>query len=414
MTRTHRSAFTATCLLALVVTVPRLASAQAPTSDPRWTAWVGCWGAGPMDALGGALARPVCVVPAGGSAVDIVSIADGRVAARERIDANGEQRPAERDGCTGWQSARWSADGRRVYLRSEHQCAAGVKRSSSGLVAMSPAGEWLDVVSVTSGKDTGVRVIRHREISNPAGLTGLPQDVVSALKAIPASRIDESRTLAVAPIGTADIVEASHQVSDGVVAAWLNDLRQTIAVDAKRLVELANAGVPDRVLDMMVGLAYPQAFAVPPSPTVLGALAGIDDRGAPVARIEPPCSDFSLYGWGSCSPFGYSPFGFAPYGFAPYGYPYSFSQFGYGSFGYFPSSYGGWYANEPAVVIIRPADSGSHGRVINGVGYVAGGSSRGTATSSGSDSSGSSSSGGGGGSVGASSAGDGGRTAQPR
>jgi uncharacterized membrane protein YgcG len=340
----------------------------------------------------------------------MLSISDGRVTSRERIDANGEQRPAERDGCSGWQSARWSADGRRVYLKSEHQCAGGAPRTSSGLVAMTPAGEWLDVVSVTSGKDTGVRVMRHRPITDATALPGLPAEVVAALKSVSAVRVQDSRTLAVAPIGTADIVEASHQVADGVVAAWLNDIRQTIAVNAKRLVELADEGVPDRVLDMLVGLSYPGAFAVPPSPTMVGALAADDDGGGAASIAPLGCADdFSLYGFGSCSPFGYSPFGFASYGYLPYAYS------RYGSFGYLPSLYGGWYAGDPGVVIIRPTDTSSHGRVVNGAGYVSGNSGGGTATTS--NSGGSASSGGGssGGSVGASSAGGGGdRTAHPR
>jgi hypothetical protein len=413
MKRTQTIAgFIAACVLGILVVCPRGAAAQSTAADPRWNTFVGCWASGPLDAFSGSLSRPVCVVPAGGSAVDILSIVDGRVASRERIDANGEQRPTERDGCSGWQSARWSADNRRVFLKSEHQCAGGLQRSSSGLIAMSPAGDWLDVVSVTSGKDTGVRVMRHRPLTDPAALPGLPPEAASALRSIPPSRIQESRTLAIAPIGTADIVEASHQVADGVVAAWLNDIRQTIPVNAKRLIELADAGVPDRVLDMMIGLSYPGAFSVPPSPTMVGALASDEDRGG-VASVEPlGCGyDYSLYGFGACSPFAFSPYGFASFGYLPY----AFSRYGYG--GYAPGIYGGWYAAEPGVIIVRPADTGSHGRVVNGAGYVSGGSG-GTATMSsggGNASSGGSggSSGGGGGSAGASSGG-GDRTAHPR
>src|SRR5262245_10334750 len=106
MTRTRAFQFFTTAVLALSLWMPRAAAAQtATTTDVRWNAWIGCWASGPMDAFAASLSRPVCVIPAGGSAVDILSLADGRVVSRERIDANGEQRPSERDGCKGWQSA---------------------------------------------------------------------------------------------------------------------------------------------------------------------------------------------------------------------------------------------------------------------------------------------------------------------
>jgi hypothetical protein len=302
---------------------PRAASAQSPQADSRWHAWLGCWSSS-QNGLTGAAAR-VCVIPAAGaSAVDIVTLANGRVVSREHIDANGERRASERDGCTGSETARWSADGRRVYVQSEHQCAGGVKRSSDGLIAISPQGEWLDIISVTMGTNTGVRVLRHRATVEP---TDLPADVASTLHSVAPSRIGEARNAAVVPLSITDIVDASHQASAGVVAAWLNDVRQEFAIDAKRLVELADAKVPDRVIDMMVALAYPNAFAVPPSPTTFGSLASSEPGGSrgTFSSVETfdtfDCTnDFSVFGFGGCSPFGYSQFGYLPFGYMSFGY----------------------------------------------------------------------------------------------
>jgi hypothetical protein len=409
-----------------VVLAPGLARAQTPQVDPRWQAWLGCWSAS-QNSLTAAPSR-VCVVPAAGtSAVDLVTLASGRVTAREHIQANGERRASDRDGCTGWETARWSSDGRRVYLQSEHQCAAGVKRTSDGLVTMTPQGDWLDVISVTMSNNTGVRAMRHRPTTEP---TDLPADVASALRAVAPARVKEARTGAVAPITTADIVDASHQVSAGVVAAWLNDIRQDFTIDKQRLIELADAKVPDRVIDMLVALAYPDAFAVPPSPTTAGALA-TSEPGAGGGGFDGfdafdtfDCAGgFSFYGFGACSPFAYSGFGYSPFGYMSYGYlPYSYSQFGYGPFGALVGgSYGGWYATAPTV-IIRPNDAG-HGQVVNGRGYSTGnsGSTATTSGNSGNSSSGSSSSSGspsGGSSASAPSGGGGGgggdRTAHPR
>jgi hypothetical protein len=280
---------------------------------------------------------------------------------------------------------------------------------------MSPQGEWLDIVSVTLGQNTGVRVLRHRPISDPAGL---PEDVSAALQTVAASRLREARTAAVAPLGLADIIEASHQVHSSVVSAWLNDLRQSIAVDAKLLTQLADAGVAAPVIDMMVALAYPDAFAVPPSPTTVGSLVEESARGGgggfdTFTNVDPfNCGfAFSLYGWGGCSPFAYSPFGFSAFGYRPYGYlPYAYSQFGYGPYD-FGGYYGGWYASTPTVAVIGPTDRATHGQVVNGRGYSSGdsGSTSATPTSSNSGSAGSS-----GGSVGSASSGGGDRTAHPR
>jgi hypothetical protein len=397
---------------------PRLASAQTPQVDPRWHAWIGCWSSS-QNGLTGAASR-VCVVPAGTSAVDIITLANGRVASREHVDTNGERRTSQRDGCTGWETARWSNDGRRVYVQSEHQCAAGAKRSSDGLITISPQGDWLDVLSVTMGTNTGVRVLRHRATVEP---TDLPADVAATLHTVPSPRVRDARTAAVAPLGIADIVDASHQASAGVVAAWLNDVRQEFSVDAKRLVELADAKVPDRVIDMLVALAYPDAFEVPPSPTTVGALATNESGGARTGfggldtfdNLEC-ANDFSVFGFGGCSPYAYSPFGYSPFG---YGYlPYSYSRFGYGAFGGFAGAYGGWYDTAP-IVVIRPNDAGTHGQVVNGRGYTSGSSGTSTATSSGAGSSSSSggsssSEGSSGGSASTPSSGGGDRTAHPR
>ena len=418
------------CLVLAGLLAPGVARGQTPQVDPRWHAWLGCWSTS-QNGLSAAGSR-VCVVPAAGtSAVDVVTLANGRITAREHIQANGERQTSQRDGCAGWETARWSSDGRRVYVQSEHQCAAGVKRTSDGLVTMTPQGDWLDVISVTMSNNTGVRAMRHRPATEPADL---PADVASALRTVAPARVKEARTGAVAPITTADIVDASHQVSAGVVAAWLNDIRQDFTIDKKRLIELADAKVPDRVIDMLVALAYPDAFAVPPSPTTAGALAssepaaggggfgGVGVGGFDAFDTFNCAGDFSFYGFGSCSPFAYSGFGYSPFGYMSYGYlPYSYSQFGYGAFGALAGSYGGWYATAP-IVIIRPGDTATHGQVVNGRGYASGnsGSTATTSGSSGSSSSGSSSSGSssGGSSASTPSAGGGGgggdRTAHPR
>ena len=396
----------------LIGAAPARAAAQARQSDARWQPWLGCWTPSPARASVDSEppADQVCVVPAAGtSAVDIVTVSGSRIVSREHVEASGEHRKSERDGCVGWESAEWSSDARRVYLQSEYDCTGSVKRSTTGLIATAANGDWLDLVGVAMRSNIGVRVLRHHA-SVP--LDTLPAEISSAVN-------DRSRTAeglrmasAVWPIGTADIVDASRHVNAAVVEAWLAESRQAFTIDARRLVELADAGVDGRVIDMVVALAYPKVFAIKPSPTAVGALAPREGRsgsfgdlitqGPSVLDCDPYASGLSLYGFDSCSPYGYSRYGMR-YGYSRY------SDL---------SGYGGWYVAGDPVVILRPSGDGgsssaTHGRVVNGQGYSAGSGDSGSTASSGSSGSSSGSSGGGS-SAPASSGGDGGRTAVPR
>jgi len=389
---------------------PRATLAQTAQIDARWQPWLGCWtqAGSAADTLASppTAGRLVCVVPtAGTSAVDIVTVADRRIASREHVEATGARRTSERDGCTGWESAEWSSDGRRVYLLSEYDCAGGVKRSTTGLIAMTLKGEWLNITGVAVRENTGVRVLRHRPAATPSGL---PEEMASALEG-KALAVDTARVAAAAPIGNAAIVDASRHVNAAVVEAWLGESGQKFTVNGKRLIELADAGVADRVVDILVALSYPEVFSIKPSPTAVGELATTDPPAGIQSGIigtESPlgCGSYSnglsLYGFDGCSPYGYGFYG-ARYGYSPYN-----NYLGYEDYGYY-GGYGGWYlATQPAIALISPLDNSSstHGQVVNGRGYVQGdssgssGSIGGSSTSSGSsgDTSGAASSGGGG------------------
>jgi hypothetical protein len=418
------------CVVATAIVLAAASTAFAQTGQPdtRWRPWLGCW-----STVSPSTTKPVCVVPAPGtSAVDIVVVADGKVASREHVEASGERRRTERDGCTGWESAQWSSDSRRVYLQSEFECPAGQQRTSSGLIAMSPQGEWLDLVGVTLAGNTGVRVLHHRAMG-PTSI--VPAEITAALQGTaPAFRDAAVRVTVAGAIGTAEIAEASRQLKPQVVEAWLSESGQEFTVDSKRLVALAAANVPDRIIDVLVALSYPTAFAVRPSSTAPGLLTSDEPRGgggggglgfAGADALDCSPFNFSLYGWDACSPFSYGPLG---YRYSTFGSRYSrygagaIDFLGYGGLGY--DGYGGgWYlATQPTVIVLNPGGA-QHGQVVNGRGYVEGGTGASTATpissgssSSGSSSSGGSSSGGSGATSSPSSGGDsgGGRTAVPR
>lgn len=355
-----RAATTASGLLAALVLVAGSAamtgvSAQSNKADARWQPWLGCWE--PAGLVEGLNSRMLCVLPVEGSAaVELATVDSGRVLVRERVVANGERIKSDESGCTGWKSAQWSPDGEQLYLKSDFDCGEGLHRTATGIFAMAPGGIWLDVQRVSANEGGGVRVIRYRSASAPDVL----RDELARVTAERELALSTARAAASASVTLEDVINASRAVDPGVVEAWLIERRQQFAVDSKQLVQLADAGVPSRVIDAMVALSYPKVFAIAGS-------SDIDMRSGELAPESEERSGRTIYstmmypyGYYGFSPFDlyYSPFGYTPYGFG----------FGYGY---------GWYPGAGPVVIIRNpgVNAPEHGRMVNGRGYVRGGQS---------------------------------------
>lgn len=329
---------------------------QETAIDPRWLAYLGCW-----QSTSPAKSQ-LCVVPTTDlSSVDLLTIVKGEVTARERIVATGEHVQTARGECTGWRSAQWSAHGQRLYLRSEDACGGGTA-AGTGVIALTGNGQLLYVQSMTIGGQTGVRVQRYRETTSDLLL---PDDVAAALR-LDVSSTMQARAAAAAPLAIDDVVEASRSVDAAVLEALLVERAEPFNLDAKRLVALADAGVPSRVIDLMVALSYPHAFAINaasrqgerlPPPNITGV-------GTAPAGYTTPYDPF-------CSSYDYM-YPYSSYDCSGLGYGYG-RGYGYG-YGY------GWYGGGYGVVII-PSGGGSsrpHGKVVNGQGYAPGDDDTGT------------------------------------
>lgn len=329
-----------------------LAGAAAPARgqdaaiDPRWIVYLGCW-----ERVETAKSQ-VCIVPAAGaSAVDLLTIVKGEITARERIVATGERLQTTGGDCAGWQSAEWSAHGQRLYLRSEDACENA--RGGTGVIAMSGNGQWLYVQGMTVGGQTGLRVQRYREVT---GDILLPNDVADARLGFSATI--KARAAAGAPLAIDDVVEASRHVDTAVLEAWLVERAEPFTLDAKRLIALADADVPPRVIDLMVALSYPKAFAINGRRATRNSYGLGTGPVSAIAPRDPLCSSFYLlqpYASYDCTGFG---------GMYRYGYGYGY---GYGS-GWYPGGY-------PVMIVYSGGGSSSrpHGRVVNGQGYAQGG-----------------------------------------
>lgn len=406
LANTHRTLSLSLALACLAGVQASTLSAQS-SSDTRWQAWLGCWQptiATPQDQIGDAdgssaaaamepqmlvdsHAAHICVIPSsqGSSAVDIVTVSGDTVTSRHHIEASGARVVVHDQGCDGWESAQWSADSRRVYLHSQLACNGGVNRVSDGVLAMASNGDWLDAQSVNTGYGSAVKVMRYRDV----GLKSPPAELAAALAQEQQERlaVGTSRAAIGAAIGPRDVVDASRMVSAPVVQAWLAARHQPFALDAKTLEQLANAGVPGSVTDVMVALSYPQQFALGAGnqPRVNSYDDEYLDRADSARIADEYMRDRRLnglydpFGWDYYGPYGYGGYGYNPYD--PYGYspyPYAGNPYGYGyGYGYATPAYG-WYYNSPAVVVIHGQPQ-PHGRAVNGSGYTRG--DRGSSTS---------------------------------
>lgn len=396
-----------------------LSGAQRTAADARWQPWIGCWRAE------GAVTSPlVCVTPtAVSSAVQIAAIDSGRIITRDTVNADGNSRQVAKGGCSGTERAHFSADANRVYLRSDLKCSGGLQRVGTGMLSIAPDGDWIDAQSMTVGGNSVVRATRFHETKISA--SELPTEI-AAVAGTRDLAANAARTAAGAPISSAVIIEAVKELDTAVVQTWIVQRGTRFKFGGNELVALADAGVPGSVTDVLIGVSYPDHFALQERPARM--VGGNELTSLDSARLASQYLNSRCYGYGSFDPFWSSSSLYDPcasrYGL--YGYNYYSSR--YGSYGYSPFGYGygygSGYVSYVPVVVVKGADN-PHGRVVNGHGYTrdtgsgSSGSYAGSSSSSSSRSAGSSSSSGSGGSSSSgssssSSSSDGGRTAHGR
>jgi hypothetical protein len=316
-------------------------ASERPATDSRWLPWYGCWQ--PVDEVGDHL---LCIRPlADDAGVEMVTYSEGRIVSQETLRADGEQRAQSREGCNGWESASFSEDTRRVYLRSEFACEGAVRRTSSGLISMTSPRTWMDVQVVGVGGRNGVRVVRYELASSErvaaAGIEPIAEDRVMA--------VHTARTAVSGSIDIDDIIDASAHSTPEAVEVWVVERGDRIKLDSDKLVRMADAGVPESVIDLVVAVSYPNRFAV-----------DRESRESELRAPERTGDDEDVYAYpGYIDPFYWDPFRFGGYGwYSPWGY----------------RGGRGWYY-PPIVVVPAPGDGEAEppGRVVKGRGYTRGG-----------------------------------------
>jgi hypothetical protein len=371
----NRTRIIQAALLALFVPVAAASTQSAPS---RWAAWIGCW----EPVSEGATGRSVtCVVPGDSpDAAELVILAGDSVVQRSTIIADGTTRTIDADGCTGTEVARFSDDGTRVFLDGKVGCSGGPEQATSGVISISETGQWLDVHGVRVGEQRSLRVRRSRPLSD---LASVPASIRSVLVA--RSRGDAgARVGAAMPLTLARVEETAMAVDERVAEAWLlessRDGSELEPVDARQLARIEAAGVPDRVIDVVIALGYPKQFQVAITADGSAELseaqrAGGSAAGIASTRMYPDVMGYSLYGSPRCYTYScYLYYSDSPYMSGLAGWN------NYGGWGMYP----GWGYGGPITIIVRPSEPGNGGdggagsgggRVVKGRGYTPSGSS---------------------------------------
>jgi hypothetical protein len=363
-------------LAAALGVTPAAASAAVPAEPGQgtWAAWHGCW-----RAQGETTGPMVCMLPGDApEAVRIATVADGVITSETVVRADGTARTVSEGGCTGTERAFFSTDGRRVFTRAELQC-GGVARVSTGVIGMLSEIAWLDAQAVTVDDNHSVRSVQYRIVPQ----SDVPAAIVALLPRDQQMAQESARLHASAPLEIEMVIEASKVLAPPVTEALLAAHAQGFGLNGRKLVQLADAGVPESTIDMMVALSHPTRFAVATEAEMLpmdpDRQADIDRRSAWSDECYDPywssrrynsfdrCYDarrsrYSAYdGYGYYGRYGYSPFGYDPYGWNR--------------------------GNSPVIVIVRPGDGDGEGEertrgsVVKGRGYTRDtGPSSGTAT----------------------------------
>lgn len=298
-----------------------LAAAPSPQAQgPGWLAFEGCWR--PAEQ---ASAPVVCFRESEGGGV-MATYVDGELKSEQRIVPDGMAHALSEGGCTGEETARWSADGARLYVRARLSCGVGMDRVTTSVLALSGMNALAEVQSLRVGDGTSVRSVRYESLpstSYPAGF----ELVTGRELAREAARLHASAVL-----DLADVIEASKQVEPAALDALLAARQSGFALNAGSLKKLAAAGVARSTIDVMVALSYPERFRVAEEePRYASATSPYYDP-----FVSNPYYQYDCYGLGYYTSYlcdyryGWSPFGYSRYGYSPYGY---YSPYGGGYYG---------------------------------------------------------------------------------
>lgn len=190
---------------------------SAQSYNDSWSAFSGCW-----HAQGAAANERLCIEPEGNGA-RLMTVINGVRTGETRLVADDRARDVSQDDCRGSERARWSNDGRRLYLNAEMTCGP-TRRRSSGIMAFTDPGHWVSVQAVTVDGETSTRRTVYEAVDN--GSLAL-RDVRSWAASAPTS-------------SAAD--DASNFVDEAAVDQWLETVESDVRVSGGSALDMVTRG----------------------------------------------------------------------------------------------------------------------------------------------------------------------------
>jgi len=182
----------------------------------------------------------------------MTALVDDQIIATRMIVANGRRQPVGDAGCDGWIRSFPSKDLRRLYLQSETTCAGGPLRSLTGASIFTSADRWIDIHALRMNDELDMSIQRYDSVD--ARIARLPGALPTATQT--------ARLAAAGPLSVENVIEALQVVDPAVVEAMLLESNAHFGINADLLLRLDHAGVPERIIDLMVALSFPDYFIV--------------------------------------------------------------------------------------------------------------------------------------------------------
>lgn len=257
------------------------AQSQAPAQfDARWSSLIGCWV--PVESANSARDIRQCVVPTSdGRGVDLLTFADMQQIFADTLVADGAAQPYAQDSCVGERRGHWSTDGDRVLTTSTLRCEGKATVTTQGITTLASNGEWIDVQVASGADEPRVRVRRY--VRSGAAWPTPIKDQAAQYQSLTRRMPTE--------VTAGDVAEAHAAAGPLAVQAWLMETDAKVAIDKRALIGLADGGVAEPVIDLLVARAFPKKFEVhesrrssgawmQPDPVVLGGIGRYVDPDA--------------------------------------------------------------------------------------------------------------------------------------
>jgi hypothetical protein len=243
--------------LAQAAAVPQPDFENTKNLDFRWLPWIGSWRliSNTVNQSDSGMKGSFLLTIGPGPNLDSVVMTgsrDGVVLFDGKVVAAGSRQPIQEENCKGWYEYSWSDTGKRLLFSSESTCADGVPRKISGLSIFTGRSEWADIQLMQSGEEKVITIRRYLASDTDMSLADIKRTT-----ALNADRIEASTNFSIN-----EIIEMTPKTASEVLEAALMEMRKPFPLDAKSLERLADAGVPPKIVDLMVAITYPDRFTV--------------------------------------------------------------------------------------------------------------------------------------------------------